>query len=1241
VRGRDFEFAGTARFEVLSRLGTGGMGVVYEVFDRHINQRAALKTLRTRNAEMLLRFKEEFRGLQHVQHPNLVSLGELIEEDGQWFFTMELVDGVNFIEYVRPPTTADDDASNGEGETAQPSAEVGLDAAGPAGSSVFAYNDARLRSSLVQLAEALKVLHKAHKVHRDIKPSNVLVTRTGRTVLLDFGFIADVVSKGHTTAGIVVGTADYMAPEQAAGKAVEAAADWYAVGVVLYRALTGRLPYTGSRMEVLVRKQQVAPVSPRLLAQVAPDLDALCMKLLAIDVPNRATGDDILAALGASSASPRRLAAVAMSDQPFVGRQEELETLHESYLHVRRGRSRSVYVTGESGVGKTALLECFAAAVRASDHRAIVLVGRCHERESVPYKAVDGLVDVLSRTLRGEPAEEVEAVLPMNVGLLANVFPVLRRVEVIARAAPHVAEPQEPLEQRRRLFAAMGELLARLAERRPLVVIIEDLQWADADSLALLKDIMQGPDEPQLLLIASTRTEAHVDAMAALAATPRFSGDPSPLAIRHLHLQGLATPEARQLAEILLRRAGVEAAEQAADIAQEAAGHPLFIDELVQHITAEGSARQQLPNLEHALWTRIERLDAAARRVLEAVSVAGTPLAQEVAAGAAGLDFGDFSHQVSRMRADKLTKSTGTGRNDEIEPYHSRIRHAVLARLDPAGLEDCHRRLALALEAAGGDPQALATHWYGAGDSLRAADYALAAASQAADAFAFDRAARLYRQALKWRPPAGAFGRRLQTRLGDALANAGRGAEAAQAYLDAAEGSSAAAQLELMRMAADQLLRSGHIDEGLACLQRVLGAAGMTLARSRRRARWSLSWGRLFLRLRGLGFRERDPSQVSLEELTHLDIFATVAIGLANVDFLRGAHYQSRHLRQALGAGEPYRICRALAAEVAYASGVGMRARRRVQRIIGLAGEIADRIENDHARGLVRLAEGTAAALEGRWQMVSSACQSAEEILRERCTNVWWERNSALQYLQWALAMLGQFDQLSTLVPRRLREAEERGDLYAATMLKTGLANLVWLAAGDPGRARREAAEAMRMWSRRGFHLPHVYDLIAQVHIDLYTGDAAAALARLSERWARLDDSLLRRVPMIRIQTGFLRARAALAVGELRAAARMANGLRRERPRWAQALGELVFAGIAHRRGDRAAAIGGLQQAIAGFRECEMSLHAEVALANLGALLGGDIGRKHRADAQAWMARMRIADPSRMSALVAPSFEVS
>jgi len=841
-------FAGTQRYSIRRRIGAGGMGVVYEAFDAERGRTVALKTLTRVDPAAIYRLKQEFRSLADVVHGNLVALYDLVSEDDSWFFTMEYVPGKSFIEHVRGAPAEGDlqPAARREAPGLQTLQSPGAVAPLPGDAPEHRAPDparpgpppaiarwqpdlTRLRAALAQLAEGVRAIHAAGKLHRDLKPNNVLVTAEGRVVVLDFGL-----ARAHDDGGLersledalVVGTPAYMAPEQAAGEPATAASDWYAVGVMLFEALTGQLPFSGSVREVLAQKQHVEPVAPgRVVGGVPPDLDRLCQALLRRDPSLRPGFGDVAARLrlGPVVVVPSHRASIPAttapeSTPPFVGRARELAALRGALADTRQGRPVMVSVRGAAGTGKTLLLDRFLEQLRA-EGSAVVLTGRCYQRESVPYKAFDAVIDALSRHLRRLPAAEVEALLPRNVGDLVRLFPVLERVEAVQRA-PHCGVTTNDEEPRRRAFAAIKELLGRIADRRPLAIVVDDLHWGDLDSADLLTELLRAPDAPAMLFVAGFRGDL-MENSPMLACVEEPAAPPTQAQRRMLELGALGLESGIGLALDLLGACDDAAWTLAKAIAREGRGNPLFIAELSRHFGALGNDEAPLDRrahvgvtLEEALAARVAKLPEPEQRLLTVLAVAGAPLEQEILARVAGL-AGDPRLAVANLRRQRLAESSRRLGYEVAEIAHEPLRDVLLGRLTPPQTRELHERIAVELAATGrSEPETLTRHFADAGRRELAAEHAVRAAERAQQSLAFARAAHLFELALALRDPDDPERWHLLGSLAEALARTGRTDDAVERYLEAARGAPTPDSARLTRKAAELKFQGDRV-EGL------------------------------------------------------------------------------------------------------------------------------------------------------------------------------------------------------------------------------------------------------------------------------------------------------------------------------------------------------------------------------------------------------------------------------------------
>jgi hypothetical protein len=1220
------EFAGTRRFSVEQRLGAGAFGVVYRVFDRKRNAVVALKTLQRSDPSWLYRFKQEFRSLLDISHPNLAQLYELLCEEDRWYFTMELVEGVNFLDYVRGNSAIPPDEDSATLTIARPEVNLPPQTSLDPGPTPHTVDFDRLRDAFRQLARGLSAIHDAGKLHRDVKPSNVLVDRAGRVVVLDFGLITE--SDPQAPQLEYAGTPRYMAPEQRVGRAV-AASDWYAVGAMLYECLAGRPRVTTHEP----RDVSWRPVPPSQWNPEVPDhLDRLCLDLLECEAGQRPSRARLLRAFGEESSTAPASSGGAL----FVGRKLQLAALRDAFEATQQGHAVVVRVMGSSGIGKTALVRQFLQSIGSEQPGAAILAGRCFDRESVPYKALDGVVDSLSQFLRSLGEQQAERCMPLDILALARIFPVLRRVPSVANVYRRIAENPDFQELRRKGFGALRELLSRQAAVGPVVVFIDDLQWGDLDSGPLIETLLREPDSPALLLIASYRSEEEASnpVLKALLAALQCAPD-----CRDLPVGELGHAEARELAGLLVPGSGAGSVGET--VVKEAGGNPFLIDALLRNRAGSGGQLRRL-ELGEVLQQQISRVPETARTLLELLSVAGRPVPLDIATGMLSL-AGDPA-TLNLLRSERLIRARSASEGEELETYHDRIRESVVALLPESRLQACHLLLAQTYAArSDSDAEAVAMHFHYAGDREQAARFAETAAAQAAEALAFDRAARLYRMALTPPSLAAARARALHTQLGHVLTYAGRGHEAAQAYANAAETATAAEKLDLLRRSAEQSLICGHFDEGIETLRKVLDTVGLRMARTPRAALWSFFWRRALLKIRGLRFHARPSETIAASELLRIDACMTAVAGMVIGDTVGALDFQSRHLLYALRAGDPWRIARALCVDVGVMGVAGARTARMVDRTAQTAKAMLARVNDpdlDHLHGYV---VAWAALWRGSWtETIRLLRQNESRPLPQQQQWAWGVTISRLAHL-FALIFSGELAELKARVPGMLRDARERGDLFTEVSIQNWAVPFTLLMNDEPERARREMREAIDRWSPKGFHCQHFWNLLAENEISSYLDQAAETWDRLERRWPDLAASQLFQIEVFRVAALYARARSALALAAaggnrkrlLETALLDARRVEREKPAWCQPFCALVRAGAANLRGRPAEAADLLARAEQGFGDADMKLYQAVAH-RCGGMLTGNPSQVGKGEL--FMTAQGIRNPAKFTRMLAPGF---
>ncbi len=784
-------------YRILGLLGEGGMGVVYRAAHVETGELVALKTVHTSNERMLASIRREIHALSRLRHPGVVRIvGEGVHEALPWY-AMELLEGLTLLRFARSrwnaalataATLAGDDPSGAmsgvdlSGEYESDARAAALKSRLPVdvmrGQPAAAGHLVEVLSLVRRLCAPLAFLHGEGIVHRDLKPENVFIRGGDVPVLVDFGLVASFEgARGRDSlelAGTTMGTPAYLAPEQIRGEVVDARADLYSLGCLLFELVTGRVPFVANSTMELVGKHLLAtPTRPsELVSGVTPALDELVLRLLAKSPRDRighaADVASALAKIGAGADSGYAVEAPkprAYLYRPgFTGRDEVFRKLRQPIDAAKNGVGSMVCLAGESGVGKTRLATELGRQATGSGLRVVAcecVPFNVAETEGVDYNGAP--LHPFARVLEAIVDKCLEFGAPETARLLGARGWVLAPYEPSVARAPGLGDFPKPPDLaaeagRQRLFSDLAETLAAFAEERPIFLLIDDLQWADELTLAFLEWLPASYFEANPVVIFCTwRSEEANDVLRRLAAMAHVSSheltrmDPS--AVGEIAGAMLAMPKAPDGFVQFLSR--------------QSEGNPFFVAEYLRTALAEGllfrddegrwrvkleggdatDMLEKLPlpvSVRDLVTRRLDQLSPSCRELVAVASVLGREvqgdLFSDVGRAEASLDESAWLEAIRTLLERQVLEERMPG---QFRFVHDRLREIAYFRLPEERRRALHRRVAEAIEhrsEAKGDRafqyRALAHHWTQSAVLPKAIEYLDLAGVQALDTFA-------------------------------------------------------------------------------------------------------------------------------------------------------------------------------------------------------------------------------------------------------------------------------------------------------------------------------------------------------------------------------------------------------------------------------------------------------------------------------------------------------------------------
>ncbi|MFT7304843.1 MAG: serine/threonine protein kinase/tetratricopeptide (TPR) repeat protein [Candidatus Azotimanducaceae bacterium] len=1179
---------GDGRFIILEAIGSGGMGDVYRAFDSAMGCEVALKTLRIVDADSLFQIKKEFRILKPLIHGNLVRLHELCCVPGQTnFFTMELLRGQSMDDYIL--------RSDGRSESNQ------LDSAGWQ----------RLAQCTLQIAHALKSIHNRDLVHQDVKPENVTVLRGGRAVLVDFGFATSTEDIDDE----ITGSPAFMAPEQMDGD-VSPSADWYALGTSL-KAITRNT-----------------------LQADWPSGYADLIKLLTKPIPETRGGYE---AVVSWTSTTQQHQDILMNDSSelFVGRESQLETLRKSLSVVKTDRKLQVVkITGPSGIGKTEVINHFLSLSEKDGEKILIFKERCHLRESINLRLLDSLVDDLSRHLLQQPIEMVEALRPANLGALLNLFPVLGRVPGFQHEMHTFGDDAS--------FVSLGiralrDLLFQISKDNLLIISLDDFQWADAESLQAISEILKAPNNPEMLLLLTVREDAlstelaeGIDNIAGLEHFIRRLKDDGDILVDEVNVPPLDLKSSQKL---LFHLAGDRAIDLtlAESFIKSCEGSPLLLSRLANRFLDEGFQG----SIDTWLQDELHTLTDHERDLVKLVAISGHPVGTTTLStlypGAKAI--------LEQLSENAWLRLRMLGNRECVDVFHDRMSHAITMSMSLEETRTLHYRIATLLR---GDHAYSASHLVGhylsSGHQEEAARFALEAGEDSMKAFALNQAAALFETAYQLRGE-NAEDRWILERSADALKRAGRFVEAGEAYAKVVKllGDEDQQPLVLANVharAADAYLRGGDVGHARELFIEAARCLGINVEHRFTSLRDLLQ--RLQYQLRTPRLKKQ--GHASGETKNRLQILDEMVRTVIVVDGGLASQLSLRRLKEALKVGDPDFAALAAMNEGALQCFMGSPSLDCGARLIR-AGQSWHDKSDPFLNAMNERYECVLNLFLGHWREGADAGVRAERIVLEHLPNDQFELGLVRQYLFINLANLGEVSDLQVRLCPLIKDAEERRDIGRMIFYSTSQCALAHLAEGRSEDVIQSCESFTAMLPSDQFTTQHYFVFQAEMLATLYEQQYESAHIRLVASWDAIE-----RINMLKTNYWGIELRSYRGLIQLSLAATgtLVENIDREIRTQVAALHKLPGGtGAAHMldahlyllRGNKVKASSRLNKALAFWQGAKMKIHALSALRRLQEL-EPDLSQPSIEEIDDLMRSLGIVEPTKMVNCYLPAIAV-